>query len=101
MTQPDRYKIRRLLNIIIDTEPRCLYKPDEYLVDNASTEWATYICQDCPVLQQCRDYGDLTERWVKNDAYLGAVYGGETPTQRSSRRQTMLETRYAAHHRTT
>lgn len=101
MTLADKYAARRLLTEILDAEPRCLSKPADYLEDIISEEWATYLCQDCPVIRQCRDYGDVIEHWRALPQSLSAVYGGENPTARAQRRKSTLQVRYATNNRAT
>jgi len=99
MIHTDKPTAKQLLASITEAKPRCFYKSDDYMADDASREWATLICQDCPVLQQCRDYGDKVEHRRSNKAYLAGIYGGETPAQRSQRRRSTLEVRYATDRR--
>lgn len=100
MTYPVKYISRQLYNEIIDAGPRCIYEPNDYIEDNPTEEWATLICQDCPVLRQCREYSDSIEHWRTNHVYLGAVYAGETPKMRSQRRRAILKADHAVHNRT-
>lgn len=98
MTLPYTFNARELLQEIIAAHPRCFTKPDDYLDDNISETWAMVLCQDCPVILQCRNYSDIVENNRTIRHTLGAVYGGQNGEQRANRRTNRLTSeRYADH----
>lgn len=53
-----------------------------YVGINTDPKPALRVCAHCPALEECRQAADRNE-----GAYLWGIIGGETPTQRASRRR--------------
>lgn len=48
---------------------------------------ALQLCADCPVREECVQYGDAVEAGTLDWRRLFGVLGGETPKQRAARRK--------------
>lgn len=48
---------------------------------------ALQLCADCPVREECVQYGDAVEAGTLDWRHLFGVLGGETPKQRAARRK--------------
>ena len=55
--------------------------PDQW--DTLTPEQQINVCQDCPVITQCREWADQIETSAMNTY---GVFGGETPGERVRRR---------------
>lgn len=51
---------------------------------------ALVLCADCPVREECVEYGDAVEAGTLDWRHLFGVLGGETPKQRAARRKAAL-----------
>ena len=62
----------------------------------SSYEVARRICRACPVIDQCRAYGDKIENFAVHMTGTFGFIGGETRQERITRRQRQLEKEKAA-----
>ena len=62
----------------------------------SSYEVARKICRACPVIDQCRDYGDEIENFAIHMTGTFGYLGGETRKERIARRRRQLEKENAA-----